>query len=83
MMLHNPNTRLVAAQGQSMRFGTLCVQVNAGIGSQLHVLGLALAVAMDTDRILLLNTDVEEGMYTNDPYCGAQMSCARVLRLLP
>jgi hypothetical protein len=52
----------------------MCTQGDAGVGSQLHVLGLALGVAMDTNRVLLLNTDVRHAMYTNDPYCGEQSS---------
>ena len=49
----------------------------SGIGSQLHVLGLALAVAMDTNRVLLMNTHVDEAMFTNDAYCGEQGEVCR------
>lgn len=43
----------------------------SGIGSQIHVLGLVLAVAMDLDRVLLLDTDVHDALFTDDEYCGA------------
>jgi hypothetical protein len=45
------------------------------------VLGLVLAVAMDLDRILLLDTDVHDALFTDDRYCGAigeQSICAAV-----
>ena len=61
-----------ASQACSKPAGLMCTQVNAGIGSQLHVLGLALGVAMDTNRVLLLRTDVRHALYTDDPYCGEQ-----------
>jgi hypothetical protein len=54
----------------TMRCCTLCMQERAGIGAQLHLIGLALAIAMDTNRILLLDTNVEAALYTKDPYCG-------------
>jgi hypothetical protein len=50
---------------------TPCVlSQRSGIGSQIHVLGLVLAVAMDLDRILLLDTDVHDALFTDDEYCG-------------
>ena len=55
---NNANARCVALQ-------------RSGIGSQIHVLGLVLAVAMDLDRILLLDTDVHDALFTDDDYCGA------------
>lgn len=41
-----------------------------GIGSQIHVLGLAISTAMDLDRVLLLDTDVKDALFTDDKYCG-------------
>lgn len=30
---------------------------------------------MDTNRVLLLRTDVHHALYTDDPYCGEHAAC--------
>lgn len=51
----------------------LCTQ-NGGIGAQVHVLGAALALALDLGRVLLLEYDPEFTLFTEDAWCGESPS---------
>ena len=43
---------------------------NGGFGAQVHVLGAALALALDLGRVLLLEYDPEFTLFTEDAWCG-------------